>query len=243
MTVRAIARQAAEEVRMTLEQGERLLLTFIIPILGLVLFSETTIVTTHTPSRVDFFAPSALALAVMSTAMVNLAVATGFERSWRVLKRLGATPLSPGALLAAKAAAVLVVEVVQAAVLIGIAAGLGWRPHAGAGLAIGATLLATVGFAGIGFLLAGTLRAEATLAVANGLYVALLGISGIMFPLARLGGFAAFSRLLPATALASVLHPALGTGAGVPAEAWVVLAAWAVGAPALAAWRFRFSGE
>ena len=228
---------------MTLEQGERLLLTFIIPILGLVLFSETTIISPGTPSRVDFFAPSALALAVMSTAMVNLAVATGFERSWLVLKRLGSTPLSPGALLAAKAAAVLVVEIVQAIVLVAIAFGLGWRPHASAGLACAAVILATIGFAGIGFLLAGTLRAEATLAIANGLYVLLLGISGIMFPLSRLGAFAGFSRILPATALADALHPTLGTGGGIPAEAWIVLAAWAVAAPALAAWRFRFSGD
>lgn len=228
---------------MTLEQGERLLLTFIIPILGLILFSQTSIVSTGTSSRVEFFAPSALALAVMSTAMVNLAVATGFERSWGVLKRLGTTPLSPVALLAAKAVAVIVVEVVQTVVLLGIAFGLGWRPHAGAGAAVAAALLATMAFAGLGFLMAGTLRAEATLAVANGLYVVFLGISGIMFPLSRLGGFADLARLLPSTALADALHPALGTGQGVPAEAWIVLAAWAVIAPALAAWRFRFATE
>lgn len=227
---------------MTLEQGERLLLTFIIPVLGLLLFSTTRIVSTGTSSRVDFFAPSALALAVMSTAMVNLAVATGFERSWRVLKRLGTTPLSPGALLGAKAAAVLVVELVQVVVLSGIALGLGWRPHDGVAGALGAVVLATVGFAGVGFFLAGTLRAEATLAVANGLYVALLGISGMMFPLARLGGFAPIARLLPATALTDALHGAFGL-AGIPVEAWVVLGAWAVVAPALAAWRFRFAGD
>ncbi len=227
---------------MTLEQGERLLLTFVIPVLGLVLFSTTRIVITNTASRVDFFAPSALALAVMSTAMVNLAVATGFERSWRVLKRLGATPLSPGALLSAKAGAVLAVEIAQFAVLSAIAAGLGWRPHDGVAAALAAIVLATVGFAGVGFLLAGTLRAEATLAVANGLYVLLLGISGMMFPLERLGGFSPVARLLPATALTDALHGAFGPG-GVPGEAWVVLAAWAVVAPALAAWRFRFAGE
>ncbi len=243
MNTNALLAQSREEIRMTLEQGERLLLTFVIPILGLILFSETPIVSTGTSSRVEFFAPSALALAVMSTAMVNLAVATGFERSWGVLKRLGTTPLTPGALLAAKAVAVIVVELVQTIVLLGIALGLGWRPHAGAGVAVGAALLATVAFAGLGFLMAGTLRAEATLAVANGLYVVFLGISGMMFPLSRLGGFADVARLLPPTALADALHPALGSGAGVPAEAWIVLAAWAVVAPALAAWRFRFATD
>ncbi|MCU1491215.1 MAG: transporter [Acidimicrobiaceae bacterium] len=227
---------------MTLEQGERLLLTFLIPLAGLVLFSEAPIISTGTASRVNFFAPSALCLAILSTAMVNLAIATGFERSWGVLKRLGSTPMRPATLLAAKAAAVLVVELAQVVVLGAVALGLGWRPHAAAaGAVVAAALLASVGFAGLGFLMAGTLRAEATLAVANGLYVLFLGISGIMFPLARLGGFATVSRLLPVTALGNAFHQALGHGSAVSPESWWVLAAWAVAAPCVAAWRFRFS--
>lgn len=225
---------------MTLEQGERLLVTFIIPILGLVLFSTVPIVSTGTQHRVDFFAPSVLGLAVISTAMVNLSIATGFERSWGVLKRLGVTPLGSSTLLVAKMLAVLAVEVVQIVVLSAIAAGLGWRPHASAALAVVAELLGTLAFSGIGFLLAGTLRAEVTLAVANGLYVVMLGISGIMFPLAKLGAFGVFARLLPSAALTDLLHPSLAGGA-VPLEAWLVLGAWAIVAPVAAARTFRFS--
>lgn len=233
--------QTLEEIRMTLEQGERLLLTFIIPILGLILFSEVPIVSTGGVPRVDFYAPGVLALAVLSTAMVNLGIATGFERSWGVLKRLGATPLRASTLLAAKLVAVLAVEVVQVVVLGAIAAGLGWRPHLAALVGVAAGLLGTAAFAGLGFLMAGTLRAEATLALANALYVVLLGISGIMFPLAKLGAFADFTRLLPSTALAVALHHLVGTGTGAPLEAWIVLAVWAVAAPLLAARAFRFS--
>ncbi|MCU1494696.1 MAG: type transporter [Acidimicrobiaceae bacterium] len=239
MSWRALRAQTLEEIRMTLEQGERLLVTFVIPILGLVLFSSVPIISTGTAHRVDFFAPSVLGLAVISTAMVNLSISTGFERGWGVLKRLGATPLGSSTLLVAKVLAVLAVELVQVVVLGAIAAGLGWHPHAGAGLAVGAELLGTVAFSGIGFLLAGTLRAEVTLALANGLYVVMLGISGIMFPIAKLGGFAAVARLLPSAALTDVLHPSLGGGA-VPVEGWVVLAAWAVAAPIVAAAAFRF---
>jgi ABC-2 type transport system permease protein len=236
-----LSAQIKEEIRMTLEQGERLLLTFVIPILGLILFSEVSIVSTGTVRRVDFYAPSVLALAVLSTAMVNLGIATGFERSWGVLKRLWATPLSALTLLSAKVASVLVIEVAQALVLGSIAAGLGWRPGATALVGILAGLLASAAFAGIGFLMAGTLRAEATLALANALYVVLLGISGIMFPLAKLGAFAAFARLLPSTALTVAFHHLLGTKTAAPLESWIVLAAWAVAAPALAAWKFRFT--
>lgn len=224
---------------MTLEQGERLLVTFIIPILGLVLFSSVPIIATGTVRRIDFFAPSVLGLAVISTALVNLSVSTGFERGWGVLKRLGATPLGSPTLLAAKIVAVLAVELSQLVVLGAIAFGLGWRPRGPGFLALGAGLLATLAFAGIGFLLAGTLRAEVTLAVANGLYIVMLGISGIMFPIAKLGEFAAVARMLPSAALTDVLHPAL-TGGRVPGGAWVVLGVWAVAAPVAAAVAFRF---
>ena len=65
---------------------------------------------------------------MMSTAMVSLGIGTGFERSYKVLKRLGATPLGRGRWLAAKIASVTVVEVVQLVVLVLVAFALGWRP-------------------------------------------------------------------------------------------------------------------
>ncbi|HLI15822.1 MAG TPA: ABC transporter permease [Acidimicrobiales bacterium] len=240
MSRRALAAQFAAEVRMTLERGESLLVTFGIPIGLLVFFSEVPVLPTGTARRIDFLAPGVLSLAVMSTAMVSLGIATGFERSYGVLKRLGATPLGRRRLLAAKIAAVLAVECVQVLVIGGIAAGLGWRPPSSTGLGVLAALVATVAFGGIGLLLAGTLRAEVNLAVVNGLYVLLLLLGGIVFPLDRLGGGAPVARALPAGALSEVLHGTLGAGGGAPAGAWAALGAWAVLAPALAAATFRF---
>jgi len=240
MRWRALRAQTLEEIRMTLERGETLLVTFGIPVALLVFFSLVPVLPTGTRHRVDFLAPGILALAVMSTAMVSLGIATGFERSYGVLKRLGTTPLGRPALVTAKILAVVGVELVQAGVIVAVAFGLGWRPHAGAVAGVGAELLATVAFAGLGLLMAGALRAEVTLAVANGLYVVLLLVGGVVFPLAKLGGLAAAARVLPAAALTDVLHPVLGSGAAAPAEAWIVLAAWAVAAPVAAARAFRF---
>ncbi len=236
----AIAAQAREEIRMTLERGESLLVTFGIPIFLLVFFTEVPVLPTGTSRRVDFLAPGVLGLAVMSTAMVSLGIATGFERAYGVLKRLGSTPLGRRALIAAKILAVLAVECAQVVILGAVAFGLGWRPSATLGLGLLAELLATIAFAGLGLLMAGTLRAEVTLAVANGVYVVLLLIGGVVFPLSKLGGLAGAARLLPAAALSDILHPTLGTGGPVPGLAWGVLAAWAVLAPALAALTFRF---
>jgi ABC-2 type transport system permease protein len=236
----ALRAQIGAETRMTLERGETLLVTLGIPVILLVFFTLVPVVPTGTRHRVDFLAPGVLALAVMSTAMVSLGIATAFERSYGVLKRLGSTPLGRPVLLSAKIASVLAVEVAQVVILVGVSLVLGWRPHPAAGLAVVAVLLATVAFAGIGLAMAGALRAEVTLAVANGVYVILLLIGGVIFPLSKLGGLASFARLLPTAALSDALHPTLGTGSGVPAEAWLVLATWAVVAPVVAAVTFKW---
>lgn len=229
---------------MTLRRGESLLLTVGIPVLFLVFFSSVHVVPTGTPKAVTFLLPGILALAVMSTAMVSLSIATGFERGYGVLKRLGTTPLGRPRLLGAKVVMVLAVLVVQAAVLVPVGIGLGWRlPPTGGGVAaaVAITLLAALAFGGLGMLLAGTLRAEVNLAASNALYLVLLLLGGMVVPLHKLpSGLADVARALPAAALADGLHAALGSGGPVPTEAWVVLGAWAVAAAGTAAWAFRW---
>ena len=235
--------QAKAELRMTLRRGESLLLTFGIPVGLLVFFSLVDVLPkpAGVTKSVTFLAPGILALAVMSTAMVSLGIATGFERQYGVLKRLGSTPLGRPALLAAKTASIVVLEVVQGAILVGTALALGWSPHGNVVLAAAAALLATVGFAGVGLLMAGTFSAELTLAAANGFYVVLLLLGGMVFPLEKLPGpLRAVARALPAAALSDALHGTLQTASHVPGRAWIVLAAWAVAAPVVAALTFRW---
>ncbi|MBW3579898.1 MAG: ABC transporter permease [Actinobacteria bacterium] len=243
MRAAAVAAQTRVELALTLRRGESLLLTLGIPVGLLVFFSLVSVLPlpAGVSEPVDFLAPGILALAVMSTAMVSLAIATGFERQYGVLKRLGSTPLGRPALLAAKTLAVVVIEVLQVAVLVAVAVVLGWRPQGSPVLAAGAMVLATVGFAGLGLLMAGALRAEVTLAAANGLYLVLLLLGGMVFPLERLPAtLEALAGLLPSAALTEALDASLSTNATLPASAVAVLAAWAVTAPALAAWRFRW---
>ena len=240
MNLRALRAQTAAETMMTLARGETLLVTLGIPVILLVFFTLVPVLPTGTPHRVDFLAPGVLALAVMSTAMVSLGIATAFERSYGVLRRLGATPLGRPVLLAAKIASVLTVELIQVVVLVAVALALGWRPHTAAGLALLAVLLATIAFAGSGLAMAGARRAEVTLAVANGVYVILLLIGGVLFPLQKLGAMAAFARLLPTAALSDALHTPLGAGTPAPLAAWLTLAIWAVAAPAVAALSFKW---
>jgi ABC-2 type transport system permease protein len=228
---------------MTLRRGESVLLTLAIPVGLLVFFSLVHVLPNQrtTAEAVTFLTPGILALAVMSTAMVSLGIATGFERQYGVLKRLGATPLGRPALLTAKTAAILAVEVLQVGVLVVVALLLGWSPHGDPGLAVVAVLLATVAFAGVGLLMAGALRAEVTLAAANGLYLLLLLLGGMVFSLDKLpGAVRAVARALPAAALSDAMHGSLSAGAGVPGRAWIVLGLWALLAPAAAMVTFRW---
>jgi len=240
--VSALRAQLRHEVSTTLRNSEQLLLTLIIPVMLLVFFSLVDVLPTGTKDPVDFLAPGILALAVMSTAMVSLGIGTGFERTYKVLKRLGATPLGRGRLVVAKIVAVAAVELVQFAVLIPVAYALGWRPSAPNWLAaIGAVLVGTMAFAGIGLSLAGRLRGEINLAAQNGLYLVLLLLGGMVIPFAKLpGAIAAVAKALPSGALADVLRQALAHGGTRPGTSWIILAAWAVVTPTLAARLFRW---
>ncbi|MBO0694368.1 MAG: ABC transporter permease [Acidimicrobiaceae bacterium] len=239
---RAVKAQTFAEVTLTLRRGDSVLLALVIPVGLLVFFSVVHVLPLPAGTRhpVDFLAPGILSLAVMSTAMVSLGIATAFERQYGVLKRLGATPLGRPALLAAKTSAMLAVEVLQVVVLVAVALALGWRPSGNPGLAVVGGLLASVAFAGVGLAMAGTLRAEVTLAAANGLYLLLLLLGGMVFPLSRLpGALGTLARALPASALSEILHGTL-SAASVSGRAWIVLAVWAVAAPLLAAVTFRW---
>lgn len=237
---RALTAQTRTELVLTLRRGESVLLTLGIPVVLLVFFSVVDVLPTETKDPVDFLAPGVLALAIMSTAMVSLGIATGFERQYGVLKRLGSTPLGRPALLAAKTSAILAIEVMQVVVLVGVALALGWDPSAGPGV-VAAVVLGTTAFAGLGLLMAGTLRAEVTLAAANGLYLVLLLLGGMVIPLSKLPpGLRTFARLLPAAALSEALHGTLSFGGHVPRSAWLVLVVWAVAAPVAAAVTFRW---
>jgi ABC-2 type transport system permease protein len=242
---RMVAAQSAFETRQLLRNGEQLTLTLIIPLLLLAAFSlEPLISFGGGYTRIDFLTPGVIALAIMSTAFTSQAIATGFERRYGVLKRLGATPLSRTGLIAAKTLTVVGVELAQAAIILIVAAALRWSPDASPAAIVVVPLLVLLGtaaFSGFALLLSGTLRAEATLAAANLIYVVLLGVGGVVFPLTKFPrGARSFLELLPTGALSTGLRDVLANGAAFPVRDVVTLAVWAVAGCALAARFFRW---
>jgi ABC-2 type transport system permease protein len=235
-----VGAQVEVETKLTLRRGESLIVTLGIPVGILVFFGNIDLVDTGYRDPLDFLVPGVLALAVMSTAMVSLGIATGFERRYGVLKRLGTTPLGRSGLLTAKTLTVVTVEIIQALIIVVAGVVLGWSPAGGIVEAIGVMIVGTIAFSGLGLLMAGTLRAEATLAVANGGYLLLLVLGGMAYPLAKLPlALQDIARVLPAAPLAECLRAAL-TGAGIPGARLSILIGWAVITPLLAARSFRW---
>jgi ABC-2 type transport system permease protein len=249
--LRTVLAQTGMELKLLVRSGESLLVTFGIPLGILLFFSVVDVLPTGEGDPVEFLVPGVLAISVMSTAFVAQAIQTAFERKYGVLKRLGGTPLTRSRFLVAKSLAVLTLVAVQTALVLAIARfGLGWSPAAGAGgaattdvaLVVGAMLLGTAAFTALGLLLAGALRAEATLALTNALYLLLLLVSGLTIDLDSLPGpLARASTFLPSGALGVLLRDGL-----TPEEvalrglAGAVLALWTVAAVALAARTFRW---
>ena len=235
--------QLRSEIRVIARNAEQLLVIIGIPAALLIFFSQVDVLPTNGQTPVDFLLPGIFALAIMSTAMVSLGIATGFERSYSVLKRLGATPLGTGRLILAKSLAVVLVEFVQLVVLFSIAVMLGKGVDiTNVVLLLVAIFAGTLAFAGIGLLMAGTLRAEINLAAQNGLYLLLLLLGGVIFPLDKLPKpLQNVGKMLPSGALADVLRGAITDTAAYGRSSWIVLACWAILAPLTSAKFFRWS--
>ncbi len=119
--IRQILTQAQFELLLTLRRGENILVTLIVPIILLIFFASLNIVPGVNGHVVNFLLPGILALAVMAAGMVNLGIATAYERYYGVLKRLGASPLSRSGLIIAKVVSILVLEVIQVILVGGVA--------------------------------------------------------------------------------------------------------------------------
>ena len=209
--------QAGMEARLMLRNGEQLLLAVVIPVI--VLVGGVTGARPRRPrlrrtAAVDVFTPGVLALAVMSTSFTSLAIATGFERRYGVIKRLGSSPLPRSGLLAGKVGGAADRRgAPDRGDLAAWPSLLGWDPAAGRCLvAVLAVVLGTAAFAALGLFVAGVLRAEATLAAANLVYLLLLAGGAVVLPTSSYGAFGHVTPFLPSGALGDAMRQALIDG-------------------------------
>jgi ABC-2 type transport system permease protein len=234
--------QARFEAGTLLRNGEQLLVSIVLPLGALVGLAFTTVPSLGDGRRIDVATPGVLALCVVSAAFTAQAIATGFDRRASVLRLLGTTPLGRSGLLWGKALATLAVELLQWCVIGGVGLALGWQPVV-RGLPYAALflLLGTWAFVALALLLAGTVRAEGVLAVANLAWVVLLVLGGVVVPRSELPAeLVALVGALPSAALGDGLRAAFGSGTLLVGPV-LVLVAWGAVATVLTAWTFRWS--
>jgi ABC-2 type transport system permease protein len=229
--LKQLAVQTRYELLLTARRGENVLVTLVVPVLLLIFFASLNIVPPVNGSVINFLLPGILAIAIMAAGMVNLGIATAYERYYGVLKRLGSSPLSRSGLITAKIISILVLEVIQVVLLVAMAVIFyGWKLSGSPLLALLAVALGTITFAALGLAMAGALRAEMTLAGANALFLVFILIGGGILPLDHLPApLAAFAQILPAAALTDILQKSMaGDGTAFPTFSLITLLIWAI---------------
>ena len=243
--VRVIEQGRYETVAM-LRNGEQLMLNIIFPVMALIALRFTGLIDEYANSvgvsRMDAAVPGVLALCVISTALSGQGIATGFDRRYGVLRFLATTPLGRNGLIMGKCIAVLVVVAIQFTLVAALGYGLGWRPDA---IAVSRSIITMImgagAFTALGLLIAGTVRAEATLAIVNIAWVILAGAGGVVFPLKSFpdwyAGIVAWS---PSAALGDALRGNFIQHQWLAEPHWVIIV-WTVVIGFIASRKFKWS--
>jgi ABC-2 type transport system permease protein len=234
----AVLAQAVIEARLTARRGESLLAMVGVPVAVLVFIG----VFVPAAPVIEATLPGTLALAIVASGLVNLGIATAYERGYGVLKRLGGSPLGRSGLVAAKLGVVVAIGLAQVVAIVAVALVLGWRPGDDASMvALAVTaVVGAVAFAGLGLAIAGTLRPDATLVVVNLLFLLALGFGGALVPIDDLPDPVTVGvRLLPLGALTEAFGAAVGSGPDL-LSSLAIVAVWAVGSALVASRTFRW---
>ena len=226
-----------------MRNGEQVGVALVVPVLALLggVLAAERIGLENGRAAIDVVTPGVFALGIMSTAFTALAIATGFERRYGLIKRLGASPLPRYGLMLGKLLALFAVQALQVVVIGGVALAMGWDPPGLRGVvaALVIGVLGSAAFASGALLLSGTVRAEATLAIANLVYLLLLLGGAVLVPASTYGGFEHVTLWLPSGALGEGMRSALLDGTLAPFNV-LVLMVWAVIGSMLAARTFKW---
>ncbi|SDT13698.1 ABC-2 type transport system permease protein [Brevibacterium sandarakinum] len=242
MRTRRVLAQVRFESVSVLRNGEQLLLSVILPLGMLIFLAKTPLlealgVVSPGTDPLTVALPGALSLCLASTAFTGQAIATAFDRRYGVLRQLATTPLGTNGLILGKLGAVVAVIIIQFALAFAIALGLGFNASVNPFALLLTTLLGTAALLSLGLLMAGTVRAEATLAGANLIWVLMAGVGGLV--IAHPGEWGTVVGYLPSGALGDAMRAAVG-GAGFDVTALIVLLVWGLlGTLAARRW-FRF---
>ena len=199
-------RQGAWEFKLSLKNGEQFLLLVIIPVAVFLTLTQTAVIGGGKWDIAEALSVS-ITVSVLAAGFTSLAIATAFERRSGTLVTMGVTPISRVELVTGKTLSTVYLAAISALILGVVALVLGWSPTLSATLIPLILILGIASVTGFAFLLAGTVRAEAVLALANGIFVFAMIFGGIVFQYSGILG--TVIDLFPPAALSNCMSHAL----------------------------------
>lgn len=194
---------------------------------------------------IDFLVPGIVSMMIMSN---NLNGVAGQIASWRergVLRRMQSTTLRAPTFIAAQITARLLLNGIQA-LLVVVIGSLFFHTQVNGSwlLLIAFVVLGTLAFMAIGFIIAGLAKTpESAGPIAGFISFPLLFLGGVFFPTSSMPkAFQAFVKLLPISHLTTALRQVMNVGAGF-AELWpqmALLGGWMIVAFIIASFTFRW---
>jgi ABC-2 type transport system permease protein len=240
ISVRRLRIQTQWEFLLNARNSEQALLLVIIPIVILFVLVKTTIVGGASSPIESAFA-TVITISTFAAGFTSLAIATAFERRSETLVFLGTTSLTRTEVVFAKSLGSFLLAAFAGVFTLIAALVLGWTPTFGALLVPIWIVLGVFSVSGFAYLLAGTLRAEAVLAIANAIFVFVLIFGGVIFAFGK--SVTDILGFFPPLALKAVLEFSVTTTNTVDVnviKAMLVLLAWGVVGHVLASRFFKW---
>ena len=232
--------QTKWEFRLNARNFEQALLLVIIPVLILFILTNTTIIGgQNSPISLGFAA--VLTVSTFAAGFTSLAIATAFERRSDTLVFLGTTSLTRVEVVLAKSAGSFLLALFAGIFTLVAALLLGWIPSTSAVLIPISIALGVFSISGFAYLLAGTLRAEAVLAIANAVFLCVLLLGGVLFTFST--ELTHVLKFFPPLALKHVMEASIVTSGTADASiltAVLVLLGWGVIGHVLASRFFKW---
>jgi len=240
ISLQRVWRHSLWEFKLNIRNGEQILLLLVIPIIVIVALTQTSFIAGKKWDIGEALAVS-VSVSVLAAGFTSLAIATAFERRSGTLLAMGTTPLTRLELVVGKGFSIVYLAFVSTIGLVLIAVIIGWRPTWSLVIVVPILILGILSVSGLAFLLAGTIRAEAVLALANSLFVIAILFGGMLVPYG--GTLGTISELFPPAALSTSMQIAFNPDSTQIKDLFIPLAslfAWALLGNLTAAKFFRW---
>src|SRR5579872_3954511 len=185
--MKGLIEQIEVEVKLWLRRRESVIFSLLLPVLFLAFFGAlygSQKVKGTGISYISYLVPGYAVYAIMAASLGTVAVNLADERTSKILKRLGGTPLPRAGLLLAKvvAGSLLIAAVIAVLLLVGT---LGYKAQVRGSVLAGLLVLALgiVSFAAMGIVLGGVVKPDAAVALSSLVYLTLSFLGGVFIPL------------------------------------------------------------